>query len=163
MEGKFLFPKIVLLLALLATLAVKFDIAGDDLKGKPDKVQFQGFEESSQVSQTPASESPGEIDRIPVVHSQGDTPPTTYEASDPPTTEMGEAPTEGTPPDQNADVGWWAFIKANLGLLIPALLVFLESIVRLTKTEKDNSILNFIKSIFDFLIPNRAVGGGKHS
>jgi hypothetical protein len=56
------------------------------------------------------------------------------------------------------------FLKRNWGVLLPALLVFVEVIVRLTRTEKDNSILNFIKILVDAVIPNRAVkriGGGQ--
>jgi hypothetical protein len=56
------------------------------------------------------------------------------------------------------------FLKENWGILLPALLVFVEAVIRLTPSEQDNSIFNFIKRIIDAILPNKAskeVGGGR--
>ena len=56
------------------------------------------------------------------------------------------------------------FLKRNWIAVAAAFLVFLEVVVRLTPTEKDNSILNMIKAAFDAIFPNKATklaGGGK--
>jgi hypothetical protein len=55
------------------------------------------------------------------------------------------------------------FLKANWIELVAGLLAFAGVIVRLTPTEKDDTILGWIKSIFDVLIPNRKKGGGRHA
>jgi len=46
------------------------------------------------------------------------------------------------------------FIKTNWVVLLFGLLGFIEIIVRLTPTKKDDSVFNFIKKLIDFLIPN---------
>lgn len=48
----------------------------------------------------------------------------------------------------------WDFIKDNWIQLFWGLIAFVELIVRLTPSEKDNSILNKIKRVLDILIPN---------
>jgi hypothetical protein len=60
------------------------------------------------------------------------------------------------PPKSNI----WTIVQDNWGALIAAFLGFLEVIIRLTPSEKDNSIFNFIKKILDWLIPNKASPGG---
>lgn len=45
--------------------------------------------------------------------------------------------------------------------IIGAVLILLEAIVRVTPTEKDNSILNGIKKIWDIVLPNLKQGGGR--
>lgn len=57
--------------------------------------------------------------------------------------------------------GIWDFFLANLSTIILALFALAEVIVRLTPTEKDNSILSFLKRLVDWLIPNISKGGGK--
>lgn len=89
-------------------------------------------------------------DPSPVVYSQV--------SDDPPLT---DAPDQPQPTDPSK-VGWWQFFLANWGAVVSALLVFIEAIVRITPTEKDNSIVNFIKWIFDSLFPNKALAGGAH-
>jgi hypothetical protein len=56
--------------------------------------------------------------------------------------------------------GIWDFFLANLSTIILALFALAEVIVRLTPTEKDNSILSFLKRLVDWLLPNMAKGGG---
>lgn len=52
-------------------------------------------------------------------------------------------------------------LKENWMVVLAGLLGFVDIIVRLTPTEKDNSILNKLYKILDFLIPNFKAGGGK--
>lgn len=54
------------------------------------------------------------------------------------------------------------FITSNWQWLIPAFLGLVEIVVRLTPTDKDDSILNKIKELFDFILPNIKKGGGVH-
>jgi len=56
----------------------------------------------------------------------------------------------------------WDLIILNWEVVIFGLFGFAEVIVRLTPSEKDNSILNFLKKMFEFILPNLKVGGGKH-
>lgn len=51
------------------------------------------------------------------------------------------------------------FIKQNWVTLLLALIAFLEAIVILTPTEKDNIILSIIKRIIYIFIPNRKKTG----
>lgn len=53
-------------------------------------------------------------------------------------------------------------ITENIYEIIGVALIAFELIVRLTPTEKDNSIYNLVKRIVDALIPNKKNGGGKH-
>jgi len=50
----------------------------------------------------------------------------------------------------------------NWGILSLGLLSFLEIIVRITPSEKDNSIFNFVSRILNAVIPNLRKGGGKY-
>ncbi|MBA4410854.1 MAG: hypothetical protein Q8S54_00630 [Bacteroidota bacterium] len=52
------------------------------------------------------------------------------------------------------------FFSDNWGALVLGLLGFVDLVARLTPTEKDNSIVNFLMSIFNALIPNLKKGGG---
>ncbi len=54
------------------------------------------------------------------------------------------------------------FLKSHWLALVGGLLSFLEVVVRLTPSERDNSILNFIKMILDGLFPNRKNPDGTH-
>lgn len=58
---------------------------------------------------------------------------------------------------------FWAWLKQNWGAALLGLLTILETVVRLTPTEKDNAWFNWLKNIIDSLIPNRASGGGTHT
>ncbi len=100
------------------------------------------------------------------VHAPGFTFPVQYSQAvqepngDVQDTVQEPAPTQTDPvPTQNTS--WWAWLMAHSGLLL-LLLPFIEAVVRLTPTEKDNSILNFLKYLIDMLLPNRAKGGGRH-
>lgn len=48
----------------------------------------------------------------------------------------------------------------NWGVIVLGLLTFAETIVRLTPTQKDNTILKFLVSIFNAVVPNKKKGGG---
>ena len=52
------------------------------------------------------------------------------------------------------------FLLDNWGALILGLLGFIDLVARLTPTEKDNSIVNFLLSLFNAIIPNFKKGGG---
>jgi len=60
--------------------------------------------------------------------------------------------------DNNATTG--SFFSNNWGKLLAGLLAFGELVVRLTPSVKDNSILNFITTIVNGLIPNLRKEGG---
>lgn len=53
------------------------------------------------------------------------------------------------------------FLAKNWGILSLSLLSFLEVITRLTPTEKDNTVLNFLSTILNAIIPNFKKGGGR--
>ena len=55
------------------------------------------------------------------------------------------------------------FIKEHWVALLFGLLGFAEVVTRLTPTTKDDTVLNWIKSILDVMIPNLKKGGGKLS
>jgi len=52
------------------------------------------------------------------------------------------------------------FFSDNWGALLMGILGFIDLIARLTPTEKDNSIVNFLMSLFNAIIPNLKKGGG---
>ena len=52
------------------------------------------------------------------------------------------------------------FFSDNWGALLMGILGFIDLIARLTPTEKDNSIVNFLLSFFNAIIPNFRKGGG---
>ena len=52
------------------------------------------------------------------------------------------------------------FIQEHWVALLLALLAFIEVIVRLTPTEKDNTIFAIVKRIINLFIPNRKKAGG---
>lgn len=43
-----------------------------------------------------------------------------------------------------------------------ALMVFLRAIAKLTPTDKDNKIVDFIDKLFNLFLPDRKSGGGTH-
>ena len=53
------------------------------------------------------------------------------------------------------------FIKENWLVLLLGLIGFIEVIVRLTPSEKDNTILEWVKKILNIFIPNLSAKGGK--
>lgn len=53
-----------------------------------------------------------------------------------------------------------SIITENLWEIIGVVMIAFELIVRLTPTEKDNTIYGKIKAILDAIIPNRKSGGG---
>jgi len=52
------------------------------------------------------------------------------------------------------------FFFNNWGALLMGLLGFADMVARLTPTEKDNSIINFLITILNAIIPNLKKGGG---
>jgi hypothetical protein len=64
--------------------------------------------------------------------------------------------------DTSAPMGVGDFLRLYWGKLLLGLLGFVELIVRLTPTEKDNSIFNLLYSIINALIPNLKSSGGTH-
>ena len=52
------------------------------------------------------------------------------------------------------------FFSDNWGALVIGLLGFFDVVARLTPTEKDNSIVNFLMTLFNAIIPNFKKGGG---
>jgi len=52
------------------------------------------------------------------------------------------------------------FLTENWGVLLLGLLGFFDLVARLTPTEKDNSIVNFLLTVFNAIIPNFRKGGG---
>lgn len=46
--------------------------------------------------------------------------------------------------------------------VVTAAVALAEAIVRLTPTEKDNSVVQKIKDVLDFIVPNLATGGDRH-
>jgi len=52
------------------------------------------------------------------------------------------------------------FFSDNWGALLMGILGFIDLVARLTPTEKDNSIVNFLLTLFNAIIPNLRKGGG---
>jgi hypothetical protein len=55
------------------------------------------------------------------------------------------------------------FFSDNWGALLMGVLGFIDLVARLTPTEKDNSIVNFLMILFNAIIPNFRKGGGRFS
>ena len=53
------------------------------------------------------------------------------------------------------------FLQKHWVLLLTGVICLSEIIVRLTPSQKDNSILNKVLNIVDFLLPNLRKDGGK--
>ena len=53
------------------------------------------------------------------------------------------------------------FFTNNWGALLMGLLGFADLVTRLTPSVKDNSILNFLSTILNAIIPNLKKGGGR--
>ena len=53
------------------------------------------------------------------------------------------------------------FFTNNWGALLMGLLGFSDLVARLTPSAKDNSIINFLTSILNAMIPNLKKGGGR--
>lgn len=52
------------------------------------------------------------------------------------------------------------FLAEHWGKLLLGLLGFYDMVARLTPTKKDNSIVNFLTTLFNAVIPNLKKGGG---
>ena len=61
---------------------------------------------------------------------------------------------------ETAPVATGNFFSNNWGALLMGLLGFADLITRLTPSVKDNSILNFLSTIINAIIPNLKKGGG---
>jgi len=62
---------------------------------------------------------------------------------------------------ESAPVATGNFFSNNWGALLMGLLGFADLITRLTPSVKDNSILNFLSTIINAIIPNLKKGGGR--
>ena len=83
--------------------------------------------------------------------------------SNPATTSMQQEELAAQPEPEQTNVDKESggnFFADNWGVLILGLLGFFDLIARLTPTEKDNSIVNFLMTIFNATIPNLKKGGG---
>lgn len=70
---------------------------------------------------------------------------------------------DSTLTDGNGDGGgFWAWAKAHWGVLLGAVFAIAEAIVRVTPTERDNSIVNWLKKLLDGWLPNNSANGGQH-
>lgn len=140
MKNKFgLWPKIALLLILAAFTFNKFQRADKEMKaGITDPVSIV-------ETKTPP---------LPVMYSQA---PVDAVDVDTVGTDTGEDP---APPVESGGAGAW--LKKYWGELLLLLFPILEFITRLTPSDKDNSILNFLKFIIDKIVPNRRTEGGTH-
>ena len=129
--------KAYLLFALVIALSVKFGIHQNDLvRSRAD--------DTKQVTVSP----------VPVQYAQV--------APEPETSDTVKIPDSNEPVQAQNNAGLLAFLVANWLALLIGLGGFIEVIVRLTPTKKDDSILAFIKNILDSFIPNRRIGGGTH-
>lgn len=63
-------------------------------------------------------------------------------------------------PEQSTIQKIWAFLKLYGAELLLALLMLVETIVRITPTERDNAWFAWLKGLFDKLIPNLRKQGG---
>ncbi len=54
-----------------------------------------------------------------------------------------------------------SFLKTNWIALLFGILGFAELVARLTPSEKDNTVVSFINSVLNTIIPNFKKGGGK--
>lgn len=61
--------------------------------------------------------------------------------------------------DQKEGLG--KFLSRNWGALSLGFMGFLDLVARLTPSEKDNSVINFLHSVINALVPNLKKGGGK--
>ena len=72
--------------------------------------------------------------------------------------EQGDPPIVGDTPVQGATET--NFLLDNWGALLMGLLTFAEVVVRLTPSEKDNSIFNWLYAFITAFVPNLKKGGG---
>ena len=61
----------------------------------------------------------------------------------------------------DAPIATGNFFTNNWGALLMGLLGFADLVARLTPSVKDNSILNFLSSVLNAIIPNLKKGGGQ--
>lgn len=72
----------------------------------------------------------------------------------------------GDPPvDEETQAGWWEWVKGNwlqVMAILSALLLLIETVVRITPTKKDDAAFAWLRKIVDVIIPNNKTGGGTH-
>ena len=68
---------------------------------------------------------------------------------------------EATVGDPTVPAAKGNFFFNNWGALLMGLLGFADMVARLTPTEKDNSIINFLATVLNAIIPNLKKGGGR--
>jgi len=189
MKGNFgIWPKLALLVILGAFIINKFQVADSDLKDfKADRAAHDQFEPIAapthigpltvespatttsviplQAQKIPAKPQSSLLDNSEVCKTslkfQSDPIPIAYSQTDvPPTINVDEPETPA--PAEESSGGFWGLLKTHWGVILSAFLVFIESIIRVTPSNKDNSIFSFIKFILDKIIPNARSGGGTH-
>lgn len=69
----------------------------------------------------------------------------------------GQSGTDETP---NTETPEGNFFLENWAVLVLGVFSFLELVARLTPSQKDNSIVNLLISVFNALVPNLKKGGG---
>ncbi len=163
-----LYPKIAILVILMGLLAQKIYIAFSDYKSgqKTEMVKtIDGYPMATTDTQTAAVAHPDETtpvqgDSKHAIAPNSKAAPNTFKNTEwralnaqvPDSTDTGDSSTSG--------LSAIDFIRQNFVTLIWALVALVEVIVRLTPTQKDNSILSFITEWLTKLLPNRRAGGG---
>lgn len=72
---------------------------------------------------------------------------------------LAQAP-DSTSTDTGTGSSVWLFLRQNFAVLLWGIVGLLEVIVRLTPSDRDNSLLNYLVTLLDKVIPNRRTGGG---
>lgn len=164
-----LYPKIAVLVILMGLLAQKIYVAFSGFKAgqKTEMVKtIDGYPMATIThSQTDVVAHPGDTDLLPenskhAIEPNSKPAPNTYKNTEwralnaqvPDSTDTGDSST--------SSLSAIDFIRQNFVTLIWALVALVEVIVRLTPTQKDNSILSFITEWLSKLLPNRRAGGG---
>lgn len=130
----------ILALAIFLGLGIAQELYQDQPRPPEGKIFQIDAPEPLQYCQSMDAAEP----TTPVVYAQNADPETTAD----------------TAPEENG--GILGFLKMHWIALLSAFMVFVEAIVRLTPTEKDNSVFNFLKYLFDKVFPNRSSSGGLH-
>jgi hypothetical protein len=66
------------------------------------------------------------------------------------------------PTGSGGDGSYWGWLKKNYAMALTMLFFMAEGVVRITPSEKDDSIVNWVKRQVDKLLPNKTKDGGEH-
>jgi hypothetical protein len=66
------------------------------------------------------------------------------------------------PTDTGGGGSYFGWLKKNYAMALTMLFFMAEGVVRITPSEKDDSIVNWVKRQVDKLLPNKTKGGGEH-